>query len=90
MRPEERGARREADEPPEAAADHGPAERTARDADPGGFATASDEERARGAGAESPTGKPSPPPREDDGPDASGDASAQEFRDTESIDGGGG
>lgn len=90
MRPEQRRARRESEDRSEAAADHGPGERTARDDAAGGFATASDEERSRGAGAATPTGKPAPPPREDDGPDASGDAAAQEFRDTESIDGGGG
>jgi hypothetical protein len=71
-------------------AEHGPEERTARDAAPGGFATASDEERARGARAESRTHKPAPPPRADDGPDAEADAAAQEFRDAESIGGGGG
>ena len=84
MRPEQRSPRRGTQDHP-AAAEHGPAERTARDAVPGGFATASDEERARGARAQSPTQKPAPPPREQEGPDEAADAAAQEFRDAESI-----
>jgi hypothetical protein len=62
------------------AGDHGPEERTARDGEDS--APASDAERARGVDARSPGGRPAPPPREGEEPDAADrDRAAEEFRD---------
>jgi hypothetical protein len=63
---------------------HGPEERTAADNERSGFAQASDEERASGGSARASTGRPAPPPREDEEPaSAQAEVEGEEFRDAE-------
>ena len=81
MTPNKRRATRDATHGAPGGGDHGPAERTARDGKADGIATASDAERAQGAGATAPTTRPAPPPRDDENPQDQGGAGSEEFRD---------
>lgn len=82
MTPNKRRATRDATDGAAGDGDHGPAERTAREGNAHGFATASDAERAQGAGATAPTIRPAPPPRDDESPLDQGGSGSEEFLDT--------